>query len=104
MTYLAFRNLFQQKFRLALSIGGVALAVMLIVLLNGFLSGIYAQVTAYLDNTPADLVVAQEGVTNLLSASSLLPANAEDLARGVPGIAQTTPIISQFVILDIHEQ
>jgi putative ABC transport system permease protein len=82
----------------------VALAIMLIVLLNGFLAGIYAQVTAYLDNTPADLVVAQEGVTNLLSATSLLPANAEDLARGVPGIAQTRPIIAQFVILDIHQE
>lgn len=46
MTFLAFRNLWQQKFRLALSIGGVALSIMLIVLLNGFLSGIYKQVTA----------------------------------------------------------
>lgn len=104
MTYLAFRNLFQQKFRLALSIGGVALAMMLIVLLNGFLAGIYVQITAYLDHTPADLVVAQDGVVNLLSASSLLPPNTEDLARGVPGIAQLTPIVSQFVILDIHDQ
>jgi putative ABC transport system permease protein len=104
VTFLAFRNLFQQKFRLALSIGGVALAITLIILLNGFLQGIYAQVTAYLDNTPADLIVAQDGVTNLLSATSLLPANTEDLARGVPGIAQTTPIIAQFVILDIHDE
>jgi energy-coupling factor transporter ATP-binding protein EcfA2 len=104
VTYLAFRNLFQQRFRLALSVGGVALAITLIVLLNGFLQGIYAQVTAYLDNTPADLIVAQDGVTNLLSATSLLPANTEDLARGVPGIARTTPIIAQFVILDIHDE
>lgn len=104
MTYLAFRNLFQQKFRLMLSIGGVALAMMLIVLLNGFLAGIYVQITAYLDNTSADLVVAQDGVTNLLSASSLLPASAADQARGVPGIEQVIPIISQFVILDIHDE
>ena len=104
MTYLAFRNLFQQKLRLALSIGGVALAIALIVLLNGFLAGIYAQVTAYLDNTPADMIVAQDGVTNLLNATSLLPASTEDLARGVPGITQITPIISQFVILDIHDE
>jgi hypothetical protein len=53
MTYLAFRNLWQQKFRLTLSVIGVALAMMLIILLNGFLSGIYTQVTAYLDNTSA---------------------------------------------------
>jgi putative ABC transport system permease protein len=104
MIYLAFRNLIQQKMRLALSIGGVALAIMLIVLLNGFLSGVYLQVTAYLDNTPADWVVAQDGVTNLLSATSILPTSAENQARGVPGVASVTPIISQFVILDIHDE
>lgn len=104
MTYLAYKNLFQQKFRLALSIGGVSLAMMLIVLLNGFLSGIYVQITAYLDNTPADLIIAQDGVTNLLSASSLLPAGAADQARGVPGVEKVIPIISQFVILDIHDE
>jgi putative ABC transport system permease protein len=104
LTYLAFRNLFQQKLRLALSIGGVALAMTLIVLLNGFLAGIYVQVTAYLDNTPADLIVAQDGVTNLLSATSMLPASTEDLARGVPGVDQLIPIVSQFVIMDIHDE
>ena len=104
MTCLAFRNLFQQRFRLFLSIGGVALAITLIVLLNGFLSGIYVQVMAYLDNTPADLVVAQDGVTNLLSATSLLPGNVEDQAQSVPGIAQVMPIVSQFTILDIHDE
>jgi putative ABC transport system permease protein len=76
----------------------------LIVLLNGFLAGIYVQVTAYLDHTPADLIVAQDGVTNLLSATSMLPASTADLARGVPGVTQVIPIVSKFVILDIHEQ
>lgn len=78
MTSLAFRNLYVQKFRLALSVSGVALAIMLIILLNGLLAGIYIQVTAYLDNTPADLVVALQA--NLLGATSLLPANVEQRA------------------------
>lgn len=104
MSYLAFRNLWQQKIRLVLSVAGVALALMLIILLNGFLSGIYAQVTAYLDNSPADLVIAQEGITNLLSATSLLPAGVVDQARGVPGVARVTPIVSQFTIFDLHEE
>jgi len=104
MTYLAFRNLFQQKFRLALSIGGVALAMMLVVLLNGFQSGVFQQVTAYLDHTPADVVVAQEDVTTMLGATSLLPASAADLTHGVPGIEQVIPIVSRFIILDIHEK
>jgi putative ABC transport system permease protein len=104
MTYLAFRNLWQQKFRLTLSVGGVALAMMLIVFLNGFQAGIFRQVIAYLDHTPADVVVAQEGVTNMLGATSLLPASAADLARGAPGLEQIIPIVSRFIILDIHEK
>ncbi|HHS97392.1 MAG TPA: ABC transporter permease, partial [Chloroflexi bacterium] len=74
----------------------------LIILLNGFLEGVYVQVTAYLDHTPADLVVAQEGVTNLLGATSLLPPGIEDRARNTPGVERAVPIISQFVILDLH--
>lgn len=104
MFYLAMHNLTRQKFRLLLSVGGVALAIMLILLLNGFLAGIYAQVTAYLDNTPADLIIAQDGVTNLLSATSLLPMNVESQVRGVHGLARVIPIVSQFTILDIHEE
>jgi putative ABC transport system permease protein len=104
MTYLAYHNLLQQKLRLLFSISGVALAMMLIILLSGFLSGINVQVTAYLDNTPADLIIAQDGVTNLLGAASLLPAGVTDLARSVPGVAQVKPIISQFTIFDLHDE
>jgi putative ABC transport system permease protein len=104
MSYLAYRNLFQNRFRLVLSLAGVALSVMLIVFLKGFMRGITMQVTAYLDHTPAEWVVAQEDVTNLLGASSLLPVDAEDLAQGLPGLDSVTPIIAQYTILDIHDK
>ena len=63
---LARRNLFQDITRLALSITGVALAVMLILLLQGFLDGMYRQIAGYLEHTPGAVVVAQEDVSNLL--------------------------------------
>lgn len=99
---LAHRNLLQNKTRLALSVGGVALAVMLILLLSGFLSGMNRQISAYLDHTPGSLVVAQEGVRNLLGATSLLPTGSADSAREGKGSAAVVPILSQFVILDLH--
>jgi putative ABC transport system permease protein len=40
----------------------------------------------------------------MLGATSLLPAGAQDLAQGVPGIARIIPIVSQFVTLDIHDK
>jgi putative ABC transport system permease protein len=33
----------------------------------------------------------------------LLPSGSEEQARGVPGIARVTAIVSQFVIFDLHE-
>lgn len=99
---LARRNLFQDKVRLILSISGVALAVMLILILKGFLSGMNRQITAYLDHSPGSLVVAQEDVVNLLGATSLLPDGISQKAEAIRGVDQAIPILSQFVILDLH--
>ena len=99
---IAWRNLLKDRTRLALCIGGVALAVLLILLLNGFLAGVYAQVSAYLDNTPGTLVIAQDGVSNLLAVSSQLSADTQSSVKARSGGGKVIPILSQFVILDLH--
>lgn len=101
---LARRNLFQDKTRLALSIGGVALAVTLILILKGFLTGMNKQITSYLDYSPGSIVVAQEDVVNLLGAISLLPKGVEQKAENIRGVDEVLPILSQFIILDLHEK
>lgn len=100
--FLAQRNLFKDKTRLALSIGGVALAVMLVLVLNGFLTGMYRQITSYLDHSPGSVVIAQRGVINMLGATSLLPPDTADEAEKIDGVAEVAPILSQFIILDLH--
>jgi putative ABC transport system permease protein len=102
MKMIARRNLLQDKTRLALTVGGVALAVTLILVLNGFLSGMNRQITSYLDDSPGSIVVAQQGVRNLLGATSLLPQDAGAQAEAVEGAAEVIPVLSQFVILDLH--
>jgi len=102
--FLAYRNLFQDKTRLALSIGGVALAVMLILVLKGFLAGMNRQITSYLDHSPGSIVVAQEDVVNLLGATSLLPQGIDQKAEKIRGVDEVIPILSQFVILDLHDK
>lgn len=101
---LARRNLLKDRTRMALSIAGVALAVMLILVLNGFLDGLYHQITSYLDRSPASILVAQEDVANLLGASSLLPDGTEARVESIRGVDRVIPILSQFVILDLHEK
>ncbi len=101
---LARRNLFQDKTRLLLSIGGVALAVMLILILKGFLSGVNRQITSYLDRSPGSIVVAEEDVVNLLGTTSLLPDGVAQKSESIRGVDEAIPILSQFIILDLHEK
>lgn len=96
------RNLFQDKTRFALSVAGVALAVMLVLVLNGLLGGVYRQISAYLDNAPGSVVVAQKGVENLLGVNSLLPPGTAGEVRGVEGVSEVTPILSQYIIPELH--
>ena len=101
---LARRNLFQDKTRLALSITGVALAVTLILILKGFLTGMNRQITSYLDHSPGTIVVAEEDVVNLLGAVSLIADGAQQKAENIRGVDRVIPILSQFIILDLHEK
>lgn len=99
---LAVRNLRQSKTRLALSVVSVSLAIALILLLDGLLSGIYRQVAQYPEHAPGSVVVAQDGVANLLATTSLLPPEAVVSVRTIDGAGEVVPILSQFVILDLH--
>lgn len=100
--FLAQRNLFQGKTRLFLSVGGVALAVMLILILKGFLAGMNRQITSYIDRSPGSIVAAPEDVVNLLGATSLLPNGIRQKSESIRGVDEAIPIVSQFVILDLH--
>ncbi len=92
MIQLAFRNLFQNKVRLVISVGGVALALLLILSLDAIFTGVERRVTAYIDSSGADIIVSQSGVRNMHMASSSLPESVIRKAKAVPGVASVTPI------------
>ncbi|MBI2778147.1 MAG: ABC transporter permease [Chloroflexi bacterium] len=101
---LARRNLFRDRTRFLLSVLGVAVSVGMILLLAGYRSGVYAQSSAYLDNTPGTVVVADRGIRDFLGTSSALPPGAEEAARGTAGVERVIPVISQFVIFERHDR
>lgn len=95
---LARRNLLYEKGKLVLSVAGVAAALTLIVLLMGFREGMYATLTAYVDNAGADLMVAQSGVKGLFSSNSALPVAIHDDLVSVSGAVEAGHIIVADVI------
>ncbi len=99
---IARRNLLQDKTRLALSVLGIALSVMLILVLSGFLTGVYKQSSAYLANTPGSVAVVQNGVSNFYGSASILPSGTLETVRKTEGVSRVIPVTSQIIIFEVH--
>lgn len=93
MLRFAFRNLFHKKAYFLTSIGGMALALMLILSLDAIFNGIQAKITSYIDHSGADIFVSQAGVRNMHMASSTLPLTVVDQVEAVAGVESATPIL-----------
>lgn len=61
MFRIAWRNLVQEKTRLAISVGGVAFSVTLIIVLAGLYQGWSNKIGEYIRTVPADVWVMQSG-------------------------------------------
>ena len=104
MLGLAYRNLLQNKTRLAISVGGVALALTLILALDAIFTGSERQLTAYIDNSGADVWVAQSGVKNLHMVSSWMPSSVTEEVKDVPGVESATPVMYLTGAVDTGEE
>ena len=99
---LSRRNLLADRRRLAASVTGVGLAVMLILLLDGMWAGIRQQTILYTDRTGADLYVLQPGVRDLTAGASTLPLASLDTVRADPGVAWVAPVRTTYSIFELH--
>jgi putative ABC transport system permease protein len=93
MLRLAVRNLVQNKARLFISIGGVGLALSLVLLFQAILTGATGRLTVYIDRAGADLWVSQQGVQTMHMSASVLPELVTDQVRAVPGVQQVMPLM-----------
>lgn len=84
---LARKNLFQDRRRAVLAVGGVAASLVLVLVLDGVFAGAMHQVNAYMRNSPADVFVAQRDVRTMHMTQSALPPEAVDAVADVDGVA-----------------
>jgi len=90
---LARRNLLRSRVRLLASIGGVALALTLVLALDAIFEGVSRQMTSYIDRSGAAIWVGQSGVRNLHMVASWMPDSVTDDVRAVDGVAAAEPIL-----------
>ena len=99
---VARRMLFGDRRRLAVSLLGVGGAIGLVLLLQGLWSGQLTQITAYEDNSGADLFVAQPGTESVLSDASVVPLAAVGEIAGLTGVEQVNPVHLHYTVFDLH--
>jgi putative ABC transport system permease protein len=90
---IARKNLFSERTRLAISVGGVALSVFLISMLLSLYRGWDEKVGRFVEETNVDIWVGSTGVNDFLSAASIVPLQQSDLLNLQPEIENWAPII-----------
>jgi putative ABC transport system permease protein len=86
------RVLFADRRRGALTVAGVAAALLLVLVLDAVFAGALARVTYYIRTSPADVFVSQTGVRTMHMSASALPPRTASRAIAVAGVAWATPI------------
>ncbi len=92
MIKYAIKSLIQDKNKLLLSILGVAVAILLILIMEGIFAGTEEQLTVYINKTPAQIYVMQDGVENMHMAMSFFPSAYEKQVENVKGVKKAVPV------------
>lgn len=97
MVNIAARNLWRDPWRLAISAGGLAFAVLLMLFLHATYVGQIAQAGAFVDNAGADLWVTQEDTRDLFHGQSTLPGDLAGELALLPGVVAASPLMGKSV-------
>lgn len=99
MVPVARRNLLAEKGRLAISVAGVAFAVLLISIVLALYRG-WSRSGATIEALPGDLWVVQEGMVDPFHSQSLIEVARVESLRGIEGVAAVTPVLARQTAFD----
>lgn len=86
--------------RVLMTVLAIALVIAEILLLEGFLVGLYAQLRGAVLDRGGDLIVAQSGISNFIAARSILPQLSRLQVEEIDGVQAANPITALAVIYD----
>jgi len=83
---IARRNLLADKVKLLVAVGGVTLAIVLIIVVHSLYQGVRRETDAFIRDLPGDIWITQRGTTDLVFSNSHLPEAAAGDLHSVPGV------------------
>lgn len=93
---LAFRNLFHDKVRLAVTLVGILFSIVLVAVQLGLYLGSSKIITASIDHADADLWIMPYGAKSFEDGGLLMSPRERHQALATPGVAAVVPLIVAF--------
>ncbi len=98
MLDLVLKQLRYNSFRSLLTVLAIAAVIAEILILEGFLAGLYKQLQSAVLNRNADVIVSQTGISNFLASRSILPQLTRRDVEDVEGVKEAHPLTALSVI------
>src|SRR5262249_17911265 len=93
---LAFRNLFHDRIRLAVTLVGILFAIVLVAVQLGLYLGASKMITDNIDHANADLWITVFGAKSFEDGGMLLTARERQQALATPGVKAVIPLVVRF--------
>ena len=101
MPSLAVKNLLAEKTRLLISVGGVALSVLIILVIISLYSGWKDLIANYIRSIPVDFWVTQEGAADMSHSVSILPSSLKGTLEQIAGVGEVHRLVGRQISLDV---
>ena len=102
MLFIALKNLFQEKTRLSISVGGVGFSVLLILILIGLYQGFSYRMGEYIRSQSADFWVSDDKARDMFHSISALPLEDKTKIEAVEGVDKVSPFNARQIVVDIR--
>lgn len=93
---LAFRNLFHDRIRLAVTLIGILFSIVLVAVQLGLYLGSSNMITANIDHANADLWITVYGAKSFEDGGMLLTSRERHQALATPGVKAVIPLVVRF--------
>lgn len=100
--HIAWRNLTGERRRWAVSTVALGIAAMLVFFLEGASRWVTSSSTAYVDHTGSQLIVAQNGIDDVLFAQSAFPEATMAQVSRLPGVASVDSIVGVNGVVSVR--
>jgi putative ABC transport system permease protein len=93
---LAFRNLFHDRVRLAVTLVGILFSIVLVAVQLGLYFGASRMITSHIDHANADLWITTYGAKSYEDGGLLLSSHERHQALATPGVDAVIPLVVSF--------